>query len=199
MSIAHIVAKFDGLQNEEYQGHFYLNITPDPGPNDIVEVSVNITDYLQDMYDNLVSAVRTAITAVEYTVYLIDLVNEVENFYFDGGWTFTGAVSGDQATSPQIAPTITAPVLGGRRPGQKRMIPITENNVNEGILSVNATAALDLFAGVWTGTRPASASFSYQTGILSRVSPWEFRPFTGAFFTRAVVGTVGSRKLGVGI
>lgn len=197
--ILHVVPKFVGLGSEEYQASFWLSVDPDPGLLDVPEVSINITDWLQDMYDTIVTLIKTTIVAVEYIVYIHDLITGLESYYFTGNWTFAGAAS-LEPTSPQIAPTISAPVIGRDRPGQKRMIPVQETMTNAGILTATAITALGNFATQWVAVRPPSVSFTYTPGIVSRAPlPRVFAPFTGTTFVRDTVGTVRSRKRGLGI
>jgi len=197
--ILHVVPKFVGLFAEEYQASFWLSVDPNPGPADVSEVAANITDWLQDMYDIYAPAVRNTITAIEYAVYIYDLLAGEESFYFTGGWTFTGTAAGD-STSPLVAPTISAGVLLRDRPGQKRMIPTMEAQVANGTANASLVSILGNFATQWVTVRPPSATFTYTPGILSKSPlPVTFAPFDGTTFVREVLGTARSRKPGIGI
>lgn len=198
MSILHIVPKFNAPGPSELQASFWMSVTPDPGPLSIPEVSANITDWLQDMYDAVRLQVKNVITAVEYTVYIYDLLTGLEEWYFDGAWTFTGGTASDYALNQQAA-TVSAKLVGRSRPGQKRMIPFAEGETSEGLLGAGAITALGNFANQWVSVRPPSASFTYVPGVVSRGAPATFAPFTGVVNIPTASGTVRTRKRGVGI
>lgn len=197
-SILHVVPKFVGPGPSEYQASFWISVDPNPGPTDIVEVSANLTDWLQDMYDNIIPYVETIITAAEYVVYIHDLLTGEDSFYFDGGWTFAGTTSADMVT-PQVAATVSAPAFLGDRPAQKRMIPTVETYANSGILDASYITALGLFGTQWITVRPPSATFTYTPGVVRQGPPRTFAAFTGTALVRDTYGTVRSRKRGLGI
>lgn len=198
MTILHIVPSFNGLSGDTYQASFWLAVVPDADANDILELSTNITDWLQDMYDTVATQVRSTITAIEYIVYVHDLITGTDSFLFDGNWTFSGT-SGTDSLPPQIAATVAASSSGSDRPGQKRMIPFTEGANQNGVVQAAALAALANFATQWIGIRPPSTNFAYTPGIVSVGAPSIFRAFTGVSYVRDVFGTVGSRKRGIGV
>lgn len=197
MGILHVVPTFVGLGDDVYQASFWLDVDPTPDATDIAEISVNITDWLQDMYDNISAIVRTTITAAEYIVYFHDLVTGQDSFYFDGGWTFAGTTGGE-SFPPQVAATISAARIGNDRPGQKRMIPMSEGSAAQGIITAGSLASLGAFATQWVGVRPPSAGFTYTPGAPTTATPQTFHAFNGVVTVREDMGTVRSRKRGVG-
>ena len=198
MTVLHIVPKFVAPGPSEFQASFWMQISPNYNPADQAEVSLNITDWLQDMYDIVIPMVRTVITATEYVCYVRDLLTGEDSELFTGNWTFAGTNSTD-SQAPQVAATINARSLGSDRPAQKRMIPFTDNQMSEGILSAGTITNCLNFASQWTATRLPSANYTYTPGLVSKGSPQTFSAFTGVTAVNAAVGTVRSRKRGLGI
>lgn len=198
MAVVRIVPKFNAPGPSEMQASFWMDIQPTPTLADVTEVSINITDWLQDMYDLMAPLVKNVITAAEYVVFFHDLVTGLEDFYFDGGWTFAGGTASDYALNQQAA-TISAKRVGAPRPAQKRMIPFAEGETNEGLISAGAITALGNFGAQWTGARAPSAGFTYEPGCVTVGAPGFFTPFSGVVSVNTVSGTVGSRKRGRGI
>ena len=200
MTILHVVPKFVGLADDEYQASFYVETDLPVGLGDEGEVSDDLTDWLQDMFDNIAGQVRNVITAIEYAVFIYDLVTDTYTFFFDGGWTFTGTNSAAESFPPQMAATITAPVIGGGRPGQKRVIPFVETMANAGVLVAGAITNLLALGNRWVDPFAGAVSLNYTPGIVSRpegAAP-SFKAFTGAVFVREQLGTMRKRKPGVG-
>lgn len=198
MAILHIVPKFVAPGPSEFQASFWMDVQPTPTLADVAEIQANITDWLQDMYDTVIPQVQSAITAIEYAMYIHNLLTGEDSFYANGNWTFTGTNSSDGLIS-QASATVSAGVLTRDRPAQKRMIPFAEAAQANSILSPGALTALGAFATQWISPRPASANFTYEPGLVSVGAPGQFNPFTGTVTVNTVLGTVRSRKRGVGI
>lgn len=196
-SYLHVVPKFVGLNNDEYQASFWIATDVDVSTADYAEVSTVITDWLQDMYDTVAGQVKNTIDAIEYTIYLHDLLTGEDSFWYDGNWTFVGTASAD-SLPPQVAATVAASSSGSDRPGQKRMIPFHETTNANGVVGASTLTALANFATEWVRQDRTSTNFNYFPGVISKGSPDIFRAFTGVTYVRDVFGTVKSRKRGLG-
>lgn len=197
MAILHVIPKFVGYSNAEYQASFWVDCTPDPTIDDLPELNVEFTDWLQDMYDIIASRVRNTITAIEYAVYIVDLITGDETFLGNGGWTFTGTDAGD-GLPPQSSATISMPVDGSPRPGQKRMIPLVETQQNVGVLEAGTITNLGLFGTEWQTGLVDTINFTLKSVLWSPTNKVSY-DWSGPIFVREDLGTVGSRKRGIGI
>jgi hypothetical protein len=198
MAILHVVPKFIGEGPQEYQASFWMELNQPPTVADIPEVSDNVRQWLEDMYSTIETAVRVVVLATEFAMYLHDLNTGLESHFADGAWSFQGTSTTD-SEAPQIAATVSAKVSTRDRPAQKRMIPFTGARMSEGILTSAAITELAAFSFNWVVPRPASSNFTYTPGLVSVGAPGQFNPFTGVSTINTVVGTLRSRKRGVGI
>lgn len=198
MTVVRIVPKFVAPGPSEFQGSFWMDVQPTPDLADLTELLTNWTDWLQDMYDTVAPIVQTTITAIEYAVYIHDLVTGIETHFADGGWTFAGT-NPNKNMAPQVSATVSAKVVGRKRPAQKRMIPYNEGVADDGIFNVTGVANSLAFGAQWIGARPASTNYTYEPGLVSVGAPGQFNGFSGIVTANTAAGTVQSRKRGNGI
>jgi len=197
MAILHVIPKFVGYGADEYQASFWVDCTPNPTVADLPELNVEFTDWLQDMYDLVASRVKNIITAIEYAVYIVDLVTGDETFMGNGGWTFTGTDVGD-GMAPQMAATVSMPVEGSNRPGQKRMLPMVESQQHQGILEAGTITALANFATEWQTGLVDTANFTLKSVLWSPTNKVSY-DWVGPIYVREDLGTLQSRKRGIGV
>lgn len=199
MTILHVIPKFSGVGGDTYTASFWVDTDPVVDTADQLEVSTSLTDWLQDMYDLIIPYVSTAFTAVEYGVYIHDILTGSDTPWFQGNWAFTGTNT-SEVLPPQSAVTISAGLAGAARPAQKRMIPITEAGQDAGTVNPTPLAAHAALGVVWAAGPLASATYTYTPGVPSRQNGvLQFRDLTGTIFARDTMGTVRSRKPGIGI
>lgn len=199
MTVLHVVPKFSGENNDTYTASFWVDTSPVIDQADVVEVSSALTDWLQDMYDLVIPYVSTAITAVEYVVYIHDVLTRTDTPWFSGNWTFAGTLVAE-SLPPQSAATISAGLVGAARPAQKRMIPLTESGQNAGIINPGPLGANAAFGVQWVNGPTATATYSYTPGVPSTQNGvLQFRDLSGTVFARDILGSVRSRKPGIGI
>lgn len=198
MAVLHIVPKFNAPGPSEFQASFWMDVQPTPQQADVAEITSNVTDWLQDIYDQIASRVQSTITAIEYVIYIHDLVTGQDSQYTTGNWTFAGSTS-TKTQAPQLSPTLSAVVLTRDRPAQKRLLPLNDTTSDDGVLDAATQAALLVLGGQWVGARTPSTNFTYEPGLVSVGAPGEFNPFTGVLNVNASLGTLRSRKRGQGI
>lgn len=199
MTVLHVVPKFNADNGDTYTASFFVDTDPAVNTADQVEVAAALTDWLQDMYDLYAPYVNAALTAVEYLVYIHDVATGTDTPWFTGGWTFTGTDVGE-SLPPQASPTVSAYLSGAARPAQKRLPATTEARQDTGILTAGTLAALVNYAAEWMNGPTATATYSYTPGIPSTQNGVvQFRDLSGIAFVRSIMGTVATRKPGVGI
>jgi hypothetical protein len=197
MAILHVVPKFVGLNNDEYQASFWVEVNPTPTFSDLAELQPSLTDWLQDMYDTIATRVRTTIVAIEYAIYLVDLITAEETFLGNGGWTFAGTDTGD-SLPPQVSATLTAPVVGHDRPAQKRMIPMGETQQANGVLAAGTITALGNFGTEWLTGPLDTTNFTLSSVLFSKTTNQVY-DWVGTVLVREDLGTMRNRKRGLGV
>lgn len=199
MTILHVVPKFNGLGGDTYTASYWLDVFPDIGAGDVVDVLLAVRTWLEDMYNQLEPAVSTLITAVEFALYVHDLVSGIDAPYADGNWSFAGTNTNESA-APQVSATVSAAVVGSPRPAQKRTIPFTEGVMSNGTLIAGWVTNLIAYGGTWFDGPTPAAGFTYQPGIRSVYGGTPvFRELSGTIAVPNTLGTVRSRKRGLGI
>lgn len=197
MTILHVVPKVSGLAGDVYTASHYFSTDVAVGPGDEVDVGDRIRQTMETWYAIIAGQIRTAITALEIAIAIYDIATDIETHWFDTTWTFAGT-NASESFPPQVSSTISFGTVGGQRPGQKRLWPFAETMANNGVLVSGAVTNMLTMGSAMTVPQVSTLGTTFTPGIRSTFGGLQFRALDGSVTVPDVVGTVRTRKPGIG-
>lgn len=180
------------------QNVFSILLSGAGGPWDDLDISSDVLDYIDALYDELLTQVDDDLDGTDVDVYVYDPTDDDFDFVANEPWAWVGLSNGSPMPRG-VAALIVAPTVEPDVNAKKYVGGLTEESFSDGVLTGGTLTDLIDFATDWVTPVVGSASGSTLTPGCWSVKEKDHFSFRAAFSMAAIAAYQRRRKRGVGI
>lgn len=196
--ILKIVATLVFSDGNVIQNVFSILLSGAGGPWDDLDVSSDVLDYIDNLYDQFVNQIDDDLDGTDVDVYVYDPGDQDFDFVANEPWDWVGLSNG--SSMPRgVAGLVNAPTTDPDVNAKKYLGGWTEEAFSAGTFTGGSLAEIVDWATAWIAAGVGAASGATLTPGCWSVKDLDHYSFRGAFATTAIAAYQRRRKRGVGI
>lgn len=180
------------------QNVFFAVISDLVTSDDEDDVVLDMVDYVESMYFQIIDSVSLSVAAAGLTVYVYDHVDDDWDEIGTTSWEDFFAGTGDMLPHG-VAGIVHAYSIDPDVAGRKYVAGLIESVCSNSDLSGAAITELGLFGDLWTTPTTGTATGGGIAPGVWSVAQQNFKPFLNDYAVNGLVGYQRRRKPGVGI